>query len=407
MAGVTADGFVRKTVEVILDEVEVDQREDIDPALDQSSSSFVGQNNGIISSQLGEAWEVLETAYNAFNRSAAEGVALDNVGELTGTTRNNAVATIVTNVNVNIDDLFSALPGEMVASITGRPDLRFTNQVAVSNSTGGTIDFLTTFVAEATGPTVVNDQTLIVIAEPLTGWNSVTNRQDPNPDDSKTAIGAIVQGDTDLRVSQAEELRAQGGASEPAIDAALEAVTGVISVKVFFNDTDFIDSNGLPPHSIEALIFDGETPVPDIDPILAQTLFDVKAAGIQTVGNQGPFNALTSEGENFPVFFSRPVQRNIWIEVDIIVNPQIAPADVEAQVEAAVVAEGTARAEPGRDVIALDLACAAKEVAGVIDVPELRLGFAASPTGTANLAIQPRELAVFSTARTTATDVTP
>lgn len=401
----TAEGLTVKTQEEILDEIESDQRVSMNPSIDQSSASPLGQLNGIFSNKLAEVTELLSAVFNMLNRSGAEGAALDNVGELTGTERNGAEPTQVFNVNVNVNDLFTQAPGAMVASVEGLPNQRFFNSELVSNTSGGPVDILVQFAAEETGPTPVNDQTLTTIAETLPGWNSVTNRQSPHADDSTTLLGENTQSDTDYRQSQREELTAQGGATEPAIDARLEALVGMVSVTVFHNDGDFTDAIGLPPHSIEALVYDG--PVPDVsDDLIAQTLFDVKGAGVQTFGGTGPIIAQTSEGEDFPVFFTRPTLREVWIEADVVLSVD-APADVLTQVETAIGATGTATSVPGADVIALTLKCAAQEITGVLDVPSLRLGFAASPTGESNLVMGPRELATFSTARILAADVTP
>ena len=121
MAGITVDGFEQKTLEEILTEIQTDQRENIDPAIDTSSSSPVGQMNGVFSNQLAEAWEVVATAYKAFDPDEAEGDALDALAALTGTTRDPANRTLVTNVRVVVDDNFTAVAGDMVAHLENDP----------------------------------------------------------------------------------------------------------------------------------------------------------------------------------------------------------------------------------------------------------------------------------------------
>ncbi len=397
--GVTVDGFVQKTTENILEELAVDQRENVDPAIDTSSESPVGQMNGVFSNQLAEAWEALATAYKGFDPDNAEGEALDALSSLTGTLRDPATRTLVTRARVNLDDGFSALAGEMVAHIANDPDSRFVNVDPVENTSGGVQEQLITFQAENTGPIVVNDDALNTIAEPLTGWNSVINQQSPNPDNSQTSVGTNVQTDTELRVSRQEELRGQGGATAPAIDAALEAVDGVITVTVFFNDEDTPDADGVPGHSIECLIYDG--PAQDADDTeLAQTIFDNKAAGIRAFGDEY-HNATDQEGGTHPMGFTRPTLEEIWFDVDITEDPNNQNADVVNQVKEAIANKGTEVSTPGRDVIANEYVCAAIEVPGVLDVPTLRLDFSSSPTNENNLTIPARDLAIFSTARVT------
>ena len=404
MAGITVDGFEQKTLEEILTEIQTDQRENIDPAIDTSSSSPVGQMNGVFSNQLAEAWEVVATAYKAFDPDEAEGDALDALAALTGTTRDPANRTLVTNVRVVVDDNFTAVAGDMVAHLENDPSSRFVNLDSVDNTGGGDDQpFLIRFEAENTGPTVVNDGALSVIAEPLSGWDSVVNNQSPDPDDSVTTVGTNVQTDQELRESREEELRGQGGATQAAIDAALEGVDGVISVTVFFNDDDNPDSDGGPGHAIECLIYDGPTPAAD-NTELAQTIFDNKAAGILAFGSE-THSATNVEGDTYPVSFTRPVQREVYVVIDVTPDPDNPNPNLVSEVEGAVVAGGTARATPGRDVYGDDVGCDAKEVTGVLTVDmaggAVRLGFSPAPASTANLTIASRELATFSTARVT------
>lgn len=397
--GVTADGFLQKTLENINEELAIDQRADVDPGIDTSSESPVGQMNGVFSNQLAEGWEALATAYKGFDPDNAEGDALEALCALTGTLRDPATRTTVTNARVNLDDGFSAAAGEMVAHVVNNPAARFVNTAAVANTSGGVEEQLITFQAEDTGPTVVNNTALTVIAEPLTGWNSVTNNQDPSPDNSLTAVGTLVQTDTELRLSREEELRVQGGGTAPAIDAALEAVDNVVSVTVFVNDEDTPNLDGLPGHAVECLIYDGPVPSAD-DTVLAQTIFDNKSAGIKAFGTEY-HNATDSEGTAQSMGFSRPTQRAVYITVDVTPDPDNPNPNVSDDVKAAIVAQGTAVATPGRDVIQAELLCAALDVPGVIDVVFLDLGLNVLPTLDDNITINSRDLATFSTARIT------
>jgi hypothetical protein len=89
----------------------------------------------------------------------------------------------------------------------------------------------------------------------------------------------------------------------------------------------------------------------------------------------------------------------VWLELDLEVDPDTYAGD-EA-VQEALAAVGTDRQRIGDDVVALRYACAAIELEGVLDVTELRLGFAADPVGTVNLSVGDRQVAVIDTGRIT------
>jgi uncharacterized phage protein gp47/JayE len=86
----------RKTVEEIKGELEADLLATISPSLNLSPDQPFGQFNAAYSKKLAELWEVAAVAYNAFDRDAAEGRLLDNVGSLTGTPRDPARKSTVT-----------------------------------------------------------------------------------------------------------------------------------------------------------------------------------------------------------------------------------------------------------------------------------------------------------------------
>ena len=116
-------------------------------------------------------------------------------------------------------------------------------------------------------------------------------------------------------------------------------------------------------------------------------------------------NAINVEGDTYPVSFTRPVQREIYIVIDVTPDPDNPNANLAADVQNAIVNNSTGRATPGRDVYGSEIGCDALTVSGVLDVDmangAVKLGFSASPTLTDNLVIASRELATFSTARVT------
>jgi uncharacterized phage protein gp47/JayE len=86
MAGLTADGFVRKTLDEIKTEIAASIVSLFGPVNTEAASAF-GQLIGLVSERESTLWELAEAIYLALYPASAEGVQLDNVAQLTGLTR--------------------------------------------------------------------------------------------------------------------------------------------------------------------------------------------------------------------------------------------------------------------------------------------------------------------------------
>lgn len=384
--GVTTTGFVLKTIEEILDEIGQAQLATIDPALDISPDQPLGQINGINAKKLAEAWEALQTAYNAFNRGAAEGALLDAIGLLTGTKRLPATKSSVV-VTLDLDAAIT-VPADSIIAVDGQPAVRFALKTAVTSTGAGT--YPGTFEATVTGPISANSGTLTVIVTPVSGWNSATNPLDAD-------LGTVQESDTDYRKRQIQELQAPGECTVDAIRADLLLVAGVIEAFVFENTSMATDGDGVPPKAYECVIWDGSPPDADNTEV-GQTIWNSKPAGIETYGSTS-VTVKDSQDNDRTVKFSRATGKNVYLTYVLSVDPETYPVDGDAQVRAAVLAKGATSLKMGSDVIALVLKAAPLVVTGVLDVTDFRLGFSSSPSGTTNLTIGSREIARLDTSR--------
>lgn len=397
MAGLDSTGLTIKTTDEILDEINADMRATISPGLNLSSASVLGQINGIMASKLAELWEVARAVYSAFDPDGATGASLDRLAAITGTVRQAATKSRVT-ATVNLDDGFSQAAGTMVAHVDGDPARRFVNAEAAANASGITDDFAVIFEAETAGATECLAAQLTVIAEPITGWNSITNA-------AAATVGLETDTDSQLRVRRRDEL-AGGSHTVDAIrtDLLQDEDLGVLFVRVLENDTDTTDADGVPRKSIEAIVYGPASPTSDDDQALAEALWAAKPAGIRAYGTTSK-TVTDDQGNEHTVSFTRPTLKNVYLEIDIVIDADEYPADGDDQVAAALVAVGDDNYQPGDDVIAERIKAAAFTVDGVLDVSALRLGFTASPVGTANLTIALREIADLDTGRVVVTSV--
>lgn len=389
--GVLPTGFVRKTIENLVAEIEADQKADIRADFDVSTTSVPGQMNAIFGRQLGIAWEQLEVCYHGIDPDAAEGRQLDNDSKLTGTFRIGSTASEVS-LLCTLDSGTTLTAGESFAATTDAPDIRWTPKANYTAAADGIFSIV--FVCEQTGPIEALGGTITTIATPVVGWSAVSNPLRAEP-------GKDVDTDAMLRDRRVLELAAQGSSTTRSIASKLSrAFPGKLqSVVVFENDTDTTDANGVPPHAIEALIYDGEVPSVDNDDV-AVVVFNAKAAGINTFGNEsGTVTALVAGIETEKtVYFSRAELLTTYLIITLTKSLGYVGDD---EVRRFVAEQGNARYKPGDDVVALVLKALPLTLQGVFDVTNLKLGFTASPTNEANLVVGARQIARFDTTRIT------
>lgn len=388
MSGVTAEGFDRKTLEQIKDDLEDGLRTELSPTIDTSSESPLGQLNGVFAAELASAWEALEDAYHAFDPDAGEGVTLDNAASLTGTTRRGESASeAVLTLSLNAG---AAVPAGALVAVDGRPDIVFETSAAVENTGGSPTTKTVRATCTTNGPIAANAGTLTVIVTPYSGWTAVTNEDDAE-------LGRNVDSDQQLRERREAELALRGSTTTRAIVAdVIDAFDDVDTARCFENATRAYDAlTGLGPNSIELLIDDGAVATVDNDE-LAQVVFDAKAAGSTTQGAEYGI-ARDENDDEHQVFFSRVSRKDVYVSVVLTTTDDYAGSGDHEEVKAAIAAAGNAMGI-STDIIALVLQAAPLTVAGVVDVPSIAIGFGPAPTSDANLTIELRERGLFSTA---------
>jgi uncharacterized phage protein gp47/JayE len=390
--GVTSQGFVRKPLLQIIADLSAAQRANIAATLDTSAESVLGQLNGIFANALGENWEQLEICYHAFDPDAAEDLLLTMLAKITGTIRRPATPSTVPLI-CDLDAGTVLVAGTHYAAVDGALTIRWTPAADYTAVSGG--DQTVNFVSELLGPVAGFEGTIIVIATPVSGWNSVTNAVDASP-------GIVADTDPTLRLRREQELAAGGSATTRAIAAkCIAAFPGILNITVFENDTDFTDGvTGNPPHSIEVLIYDGPDPTVDND-ALAQVIENTKAGGIQTCGNASGTATIDAAGHTQTIYFSRSTQLLIYASYTLETTTGYIG---DTAVKDSVATQANARYQPGGSVIAIFVKALPIEMDGVEDITAFALGTAPSPVGTVNIPVGLRQIAIFDTSRIAITD---
>ncbi len=385
--GLKPTGFVRKPYEQILADIEARQRARVGPNIDQSSESPLGQQNAIIAREISMIWEEAERINNAKDPDKAEDADLDSISKLTGTARDSARYSVVT-VRCTLTTGTTIVSGSHYASVAGNPKSRWTPVEDFTAPSDGVHDVL--FRAEFTGPVSASPSTITVIATPVIGWTAATNSL------TGVTVGKNVDKNSELRVRREQSLQITGKATLKAIRARLLKVSGVIDAWPLANKTFETDVNGVPPLATECIVYDGLTPAASNTDIAA-AIFEVMGANAPTAGSVA-VNVTDEQGTAHEVRFSRVVVKPVYLDFFLTTGAGYVGA---TEVKNYVVQEASKLYGVSDDVIALKIRSLPLALEGVSDVTSLELGFSASPSGTANLTVTPREIAVFDVSRIT------
>ncbi len=399
-------GFVKRTTEDLLAQLEADEIAEISPSLDVSSTSPIGQLNGAFVKPLAEVWDLAEAVYAAQDPDKATGDGQDALCALTGTAREPATRsqvavslTLGAAVTVPQDSLVAVLGNSTaVFKLVGLEPAPGFPVVHADVTSVGAGTYIARFEAVDTGVVAANAGTLTVIVTPITGWTAATNATD-------AALGHDIETNSALRIRRDQELDALGSTPVDALRAELYSLLAdndiVGFVDVVENTLDTVDADGRDPNSIEALIDDGPSPIANNE--IAQVIWDGRAGGIKTFGSTSG-TAIDDLGLARTQNFNRPTAKPVYFAVSIVIDSVIFPADGDLQIKLAMVAHGQTL-KPGEDVARNSFMGPIFSIAGVQNVTVLHLGFAATPTLDADLVIAVRERATFDTSRITITHV--
>jgi uncharacterized phage protein gp47/JayE len=379
MPGVTDLGFERATFEDIFAETTSHQRARISEQLDVTERTVIGNVDAIASDQLAQAWEVLEEAYNAFDPDNATDDRLVALALLAGVERRGATKGLVT-ATVNLAAGKTFAPGTMTAHVFDEPSNRWVNRDTVTSTVG--TNYPAVFESESPGSAAkAAAGTLTVIASPVTGWNSITTAADATPGEDQESI-------EDLRARREQSLAQAGSGTVDAIRAELLQVAGVLAGTEVYENTDDVVVDGIPAHSIRAVVWDGSPPAAN-NAAIAQALYNNRAAGVRAFGALTG-NAVSSDGQVVPVAFDRATVVQVYVDVDIVSAVGVSIADVKAAVLAAM------PTAVGGDVVYNRIAAAVFAVPGVDNFDFVEIGTAPAPSGTANISIGSAQIAVLS-----------
>lgn len=203
--------------------------------------------------------------YNSFSPATARASALSKNVKINGITRKIATPSTA-------DILLTGNAGALITngSVRDQNGILWALPASVTIDISGTV--LATAICTSSGAVAALAGTINRIATPTRGWVSATNP-------AAATVGSPVETDAQLRTRQSQSVALPSVTPFEGVDGAIANVAGVTRHKLYENDTGVTDSNGLPPHSISAIVDGGDVTT------IAQTIRGNKGQGVATYGD--------------------------------------------------------------------------------------------------------------------------
>ena len=203
-----------------------------------------------------------------------------------------------------------------------------------------TVSAFTTVEAEFVGAIKAPANT---INSPITPQTviSVTNTK-------ALGVGRERETDEEARIRASKSLAVSGSSTYAAMLSAMLNLSDVSNVTIEENETNSIDSNGLPSHSFEVIL--SAPDVTEVDQLIAKTIWEEKPLGIQTHGTTS-VDYVDETGVTRNIKFSRPAKVVVAVRVTYTLYSEETPSsDLESIIQSTVVSYGNSLTA-GVDVI--------------------------------------------------------
>lgn len=295
-ATVTAEGISAPDYQTVLDTITgyFQQIYGSDAYLDPDSKD--GQLVALVALAIHDANNTAISVYRSFSPSTALTDALTSNVKINGITRRAAT-------NSTVDELIEGEAGTLIAngSVKDANGIIWNLPAQVAIGVDGTV--IATATCSVAGAVAAPAGSVNKINTPTRGWVSATNPQ-------AATVGVAAETDAELRVRQSQSVALASLTPFDAVDGAIANVVGVTRHKLFENDTEVTDANGLPAHSISAVVEGGDATV------IANTIRSVKGQGVSTFG-MTVVVVTDRYGNPYTIRFSRPVDVPVFVSITL------------------------------------------------------------------------------------------
>ncbi|EAT9823058.1 hypothetical protein FD863_06130 [Salmonella enterica] len=295
-ATVTAEGISAPDYQTILDTLTsyFQQIYGSDAYLEPDSKD--GQMVALVALAVHDANNTAISVYNCFSPATGYGAGLTSNVKINGIARKGAT-------NSTVDLVLTGTAGTTITNGT----VKDTNNViwhlpaSVVIGVDGTVTVTAT--CSNRGAVAALAGTITTINTPTRGWTSVTNP-------AAATVGAPAETDAELRIRQGQSVAIPSITPFEGVDGAIANIAGVTRHKLYENDTGKTDGNGLPPHSISAIVDGGDVTE------IARTIRGNKGQGGRTWGKTS-VTVPDKYGNPHIISFSRPTDVPVYGKITL------------------------------------------------------------------------------------------
>ncbi|HEC7512204.1 TPA: baseplate J/gp47 family protein [Salmonella enterica subsp. enterica serovar Muenchen] len=297
-ATVTAEGISAPDYQTILDTLTsyFQQIYGSDAYLEPDSKD--GQMVALVALAIHDANNTAITVYNCFSPATGYGAALTSNVKINGIARKGAT-------NSTVDLLLTGTAGTTITNGTVKDTNNVIWRLPASMVIGVDGAVTVTAICSNSGAVAALAGTITTINTPTRGWTSVTNP-------AAAAVGAPAETDAELRIRQGQSVAIPSITPFEGVDGAIANIAGVTRHKLYENDTGKTDGNGLPPHSISAIVDGGDVAE------IAQTIRGNKGQGVRTWGKTS-VTVPDKYGNPHIISFSRPTDVPVYGKITLTV----------------------------------------------------------------------------------------
>lgn len=266
-----------------------------DAYLDPDSKD--GQMIALMALAINDANNTAIQCYNSFSPSTAQSDALSRNVKINGISRQAAV-------NSTADLTLAGTGGTVISngSVKDTNGVIWNLPTTTTILTTGTVTVTSTCAQSGAVSAVAGSITKI--NTPTLGWVSVTNA-------AEATVGSAAETDAELRARQTQSVALPSLTPFDALDGAIGSVDGVTRHKLYENDTETTDDNGLPAHSVAAIVDGG-----DVDD-LAESIRSTKGQGVTTYGSTA-VTTYDKYGNPHIIYLSRSTDVPITVTVTLL-----------------------------------------------------------------------------------------
>lgn len=233
----------------------------------------------------------------------------------------------------------ASVDGENVLLVIEAADVESENSMLLTdNLTTESVTAIISFASEEPGEVSLPNGAITKIVTAPTGFLSCTNL-------CGYVAGCLLETDVELRQSYVDKIFSRSSRMTDSIRSAILAnCAGVTAAQVYENRTNETDSEGRPPHSVEAVVDGGS------NSDIAEQILATVSAGITTYGSVS-VDVPGEDDDMIEVCFNRPTYIYCWFKVTLTISKaSLVPANYAELVETAIV-DAMSQVENGEDVV--------------------------------------------------------